>query len=1302
MIPEVVESVEPVAFNLKTIIHGLLQYPKPTSIHLQYPKPTSVNFQNPKPIAFTYQNPKQTSLHLPTSFKHLKEVTKVYGSSNNLLQPQIASPHHTRTQISIPICIIKEVKRLFALGVTLGIGLPSMENHTRKYLISKVSNSGPVLKPIPTLPIKKQIHKDYVVQNFISIENVDIVPVHEERKISLPLLGLEYSFLSLKDASKKTTEEIPPGFEHAAKEFAYDTDSTSLEYPPGYELVAPNLVDDNVSYGNSLAANLSDDTSSNDHLVPVIPRKLSNELRRLGMSIEVISSPTSRTKRGLNSNRRRTVVHKFLQMIRAPIIILQETKMMQCSSWDIKQICGSKNVGWTLQQSVGNSGGMLILWDRDFLEVSDSLVGDYTLSILCKNKNDNFQWVLTNVYGPNHSVERTEFWIELDNVCRYWINIPWCIGGDFNTIVKCGEKKNCKRITRSMRKFNTFIVENDLIDLPLKGARYTWSNGQSNPVMQLAKAIPTSDHIPLLLYISDPSWGPSPFRFDAMWFMENGTPSTVLWLKLKALKEKLKVWNKEVFGHTTTKLNIILSDFQTLDLLGEDNVLTEEERNVHLQNKVEFEKISKMEETKRLQEHIVGFYKTLFTEEEIIRPDLKGIDFDSITATEAIILYSDFSEDEVVRAIRDLGNDKALGPDGFPIIFFQKCWHFIKGYFMATVNKFCTTGNINSKHNSTFITLIPKKDHIETIKDCRPICLLTSVYKIIAKVLSTRLKLVMDKLISPVQCAYIEGRQIIDGTLIANELVDSRLRSGNAGILCKIDLEKAFDRINWNYLESVLIQMGFTSKWRNWLRFCYATSSFSVLINGSSFGCFTSTRGVRQGCPVSPLLFNIAMEGVSRYIDRVANQDLFSVFSVTPTSTIVNHLHYADDTIFFVENNKEQLHNLFSALQCFEYIAGLKVNTTKTRLISVGEVPNLALWAEEFGCAIDCLPFQYLGMPLGAKSSSKRIWDPIIEKFDARLSVWRRISLSKGVCATKEKGGLSVYNLRLMNLSLLAKWCWRFGVEKRKLWYKIIEEKYGSEFSYWNPGNIATTYGTSCWRAIAETANLVSSNSTLYLHSGGWKFDFRRVLSNTEVVEFATLLTIIGDNPPTQDDLKDTRRWKLNHTGVFTVKSLYAKLVAEDGVNHFPYSFISKTAIPPKINILMWCLIHGKLNTIDILQHKAMDLHNSCVLCGIGVESQDHLFLHCKIAYKIWSIILLNTGWSWVLPGSMRILAESWHHNHFSRTGNYIWDLIPAAVVNTIWNERNCRRFEEQYIYKTDDDLVLSVKSSILVWATAT
>ncbi|XP_026429796.1 uncharacterized protein LOC113326248 [Papaver somniferum] len=325
--------------------------------------------------------------------------------------------------------------------------------------------------------------------------------------------------------------------------------------------------------------------------------------------------------------------------------------MMHCSSWDIKHICGYKNVGWTSQQSVGSSGGMLTIWDRDYVEVSDSLVGDYSLSILCTIKIDNFQWVLTNVYGPDNPVDRTDFWIELDNVCRYWTNTSWCIAGDFNTITKCAEKKNCRKITRSMTKFNEFILEHDLIDLPLKGARYTWSDG---------------------------------------------TPSSVLWQKLQALKEKLKVWNKDVFGHTKTKLNAILSDIQALDGFAEDNTLTEEERSVQLQNKIEFEKISKMEETSwriksnikwmqegdrntsffisnasarrrynriqqlyignelvsdrgRLQDHIVEYYKTLFIEEEMVRPLLEGIEFDTITYTESTILESDFSEERFFK-----------------------------------------------------------------------------------------------------------------------------------------------------------------------------------------------------------------------------------------------------------------------------------------------------------------------------------------------------------------------------------------------------------------------------------------------------------------------------------------------------------------------------------------------------------------------------------------------------------------------------------------------------------------------------
>ncbi|XP_026457252.1 uncharacterized protein LOC113357975 [Papaver somniferum] len=194
------------------------------------------------------------------------------------------------------------------------------------------------------------------------------------------------------------------------------------------------------------------------------------------------------------------------------------------------------------------------------------------------------------------------------------------------------------------------------------------------------------------------------------------------------------------------------------------------------------------------------------------------------------------------------------------------------------------------------------------------------------------------------------------------------------------------------------------------------------------------------------------------------------------------------------------------------------------------------------------------------------------------------------------------------------------------------------------------------------------------------------------------LIATIGDIPPVRDGLTDTRRWKLHPSGVFTVKSLYSQLVAENGVPHFPTHFIWQQAIPPNICFLMWCLVHGKLNTIDTLQRKHMSLHNDC---AGGEESQNHLFLHCKIAYKIWCNLTPTTGWSWVFPGSMRALEDTWHTQHFSQSGNYIWNLIPAAIVHTIWKERNCRRFEPTRLFKTDNDLILEVKTLVLTWAEA-
>jgi hypothetical protein len=199
---------------------------------------------------------------------------------------------------------------------------------------------------------------------------------------------------------------------------------------------------------------------------------------------------------------------------------------------------------------------------------------------------------------------------------------------------------------------------------------------------------------------------------------------------------------------------------------------------------------------------------------------------------------------------------------------------------MAVFSDFHARGKFEKSCNSTFISLIPKVSGASNLKDFRPISLVSGVYKIISKVLANRLRLVMDKIISNPQNAFVKGRQILDSVLIANESLDYCLKSGESGLLCKLDMEKTYDHVNWDFLLYLLRRCGFGQKWCSWIACCVSTASFSVLINGSPAGFFNSSRGVRQGDPLSPFLFVVVMEAFSRMIKAMIDYNLISGFAV--------------------------------------------------------------------------------------------------------------------------------------------------------------------------------------------------------------------------------------------------------------------------------------------------------------------------------------------------------------------------------------------------------------------------------------
>ncbi|XP_026409864.1 uncharacterized protein LOC113304960 [Papaver somniferum] len=197
---------------------------------------------------------------------------------------------------------------------------------------------------------------------------------------------------------------------------------------------------------------------------------------------------------------------------------------------------------------------------------------------------------------------------------------------------------------------------------------------------------------------------------------------------------------------------------------------------------------------------------------------------------------------------------------------------------------------------------------------------------------------------------YKQAWEIHDGILIASELINSRLRSQETGIICKVDFEKAFDNLNWGCVDTKLARFGFGYKWRSWIKWCITTPRFVVLIKGEANKMFRNQKGINQGDPIFAFLFILVPEVLSLMFKSSANQGLISGFTAEQGPAITQ-LHFADDFIVFLYDNETQVQNLKNLLIAFETIYGLKVNFKKSTIVGLGQFHNGDACAEIFGCS---------------------------------------------------------------------------------------------------------------------------------------------------------------------------------------------------------------------------------------------------------------------------------------------------------------------------------------------------------------
>ena len=358
-------------------------------------------------------------------------------------------------------------------------------------------------------------------------------------------------------------------------------------------------------------------------------------------------------------------------------------------------------------------------------------------------------------------------------------------------------------------------------------------------------------------------------------------------------------------------------------------------------------------------------------------------------------LVAPISAEEIISALQAFPNDKVSGPDEYTKEFFVAAWPVVGAEFIISVQSFFIFGFLPTGVNATILSLIPKTEEVQTMRDYRPIACYNFLYKVISKVLARRLKSILPEAIEQNQSVFIKGRLLLENVILASELVNGYHKKSNSNrAAVKFDISKAFDMVKWSFITSVLRAMGLPAQFILRIRVCISTAAFSVSVNGSLEGFFTSARGIRQGCSLSPYMYVILNNVLSKMLNKAAATRKFD-YHPQCREVRLTHLSFADDILVFSDGSLSSLQGILEVLEKFTNISGLHINASKSSVFASGK--NVSTMLEEsvrIGIKVGSVPVKYLGMPLTTKALSKQDYAPLLDKVRGRLMSWRNKCLS--------------------------------------------------------------------------------------------------------------------------------------------------------------------------------------------------------------------------------------------------------------------------------------------------------------------
>uniref|UniRef100_A0A803Q247 Reverse transcriptase n=1 Tax=Cannabis sativa TaxID=3483 RepID=A0A803Q247_CANSA len=829
------------------------------------------------------------------------------------------------------------------------------------------------------------------------------------------------------------------------------------------------------------------------------------------------------------------------------------------------------------------------------------------------------------------SMAMAEFWEWITGIILACEG-PWLVIGDLNAILNANETRGGREFTAHEGDYlGNFVNDCGGIDLGCIGSTFTWYNAREARARvrkRLDRAIASPnwcvlfpsarvnhhpilsyDHAPLLLDTRPNEAGLKyPFRFmeGAPINAENCAKEASIQLEILVLEFKVeRIWKQKSRELWVAKGDSNTKFFHTATIVRR--------RRNHI-GAIKVTPQNRITNREEICRYFEDNFKGLFTTSV---PSF-GREFESlfnaeVTDSENLEVGRVPTRMEIKNAVWSLHPLKSPRPDGFSGVFYRTYWNIVGGDICDMVQDFFVSGRFVKELNHTFICLIPKCDNPSSFDQFCPLSLCNFGYKVIARILTDRLKPIFDKIISPFQSAFLKGRWIAECSVLATEVMDTmRKIKGRKGFMgVKTDMHKAYDRIEWGFLAEVLKANGFNTHVCNLIMQCVTSVSFSVLVNGAPGNVFSPGRGLRQGDPLSPYLFILCSEVLLKLIWKTEDRGELTGIRIGRNTIPITHLFYADDALLFCRANQREALALSRCLEKYEYWSGQKVSKDKSGIVFSPKisVSNRRDLTSTMGTHVLKGREKYLGNPFFVSARKREDFNFIKTKVLNRLEGWKakclsqagRLTLIKSVlqnipCYTMSAIRLPVSLCKesdsivarfwwkgYMNVALVAKLAWNILVQSDRPWVKALSAKYCSTFEFWEVRQ-SFTYGTT--HAFSAVSDLFMSNSRV------WDENLIRQCFTSEVANAILRIRPLSDEG-------DRVFWKASNKGNFSVKNAY--WLSQNNRFHperESWRSLWKLKIHPRQKLLIWKILSNYLplkSNLGFMQNLDKDCYLSIV-----------------------------------------------------------------------------------------------------------